>query len=145
MEHIVKRITINAEIEKVWEYLTHAEKLEQWLMPNNFEPRINKRFELECPGHKHKDKILQGEPRKDEIIQCEVLEIVPYKKLVISWFAESIGKETKVTINLEQTEDGVILTLVHSGWDKLGPDIRKEYEGGWHTFINENLKRVLGG
>ncbi|NIP37854.1 MAG: SRPBCC domain-containing protein [Candidatus Dadabacteria bacterium] len=140
MDEIIKRITINAEIEKVWVYITDSEKLAQWLMPNNFEPRINKKFELECPGHK-------DETHEDETIECEVLEIVPYKKLEISWYADSIGSDTKATINLEQSGDGVTITLIHSGWDKLDAGVknkRDEYDGGWQTFINQNLVRALG-
>lgn len=136
MDPIIKQIKVNATVEKVWGYLTDSKKLEKWLMPNDFEPKLNKKFNLKCTGHKG----------SKQIIECELLEIVEYKKLVFSWYSEEIGLNTKVTIDLIEVDDGVLITLTHSGWDKLDPKlkhIRDEYDNGWGNFIKEKLKSKL--
>lgn len=136
MDPIVKQITVNSTIEKVWSYLTDANKLEQWLMPNNFEAELNKKFSFRCIGHKG----------SEQIIECELLEVDPYKKLVFSWYTENIGINTKVTIDLKEVDDEVVITLTHSGWGKLDArlkHIRDEYNNGWEGFIKDNLKSAL--
>lgn len=133
MNPIKKEVTVNASVEKVWDFITDSEKLAKWLMPNDFELELNKKFTLTCEGH----------DCGIDIIRCEVKEIVPYKKLAYSWETDQIASETLVTINIQKQGDKTKVTLVHSGWDKLGPGakvIRDEYEGGWEGFILDKLK-----
>ena len=57
----------------VWEYLTQAELISQWLMENDFQPVV---------GH---DFRFQTKPvpslNFDGIVYCRVVEIVPLKRL----------------------------------------------------------------
>lgn len=138
MNSIIKEIVINAPIEKVWSYLTDSSKLEKWLMPNNFKPELQRKFIFEC---------VQDDCEVN-IIECVLLVIIPYEKLVFSWYASNIGATTKVSISLKETDNGIKITLIHSGWDKLLADIkpiRDDYDNGWESFIMDKLKKTLAG
>jgi uncharacterized protein YndB with AHSA1/START domain len=137
MKPIKKEIIVNASVEKVWNYLTDSKKLEEWLMPNNFEPEVNKKFTFQCEGH--------GD--WDGVVACQVKELIPYQKLVYTWYTRQIEVQTLVTIEIEEMPNGTKITLVHSGWDKLMPEmrfVRDEYDNGWEDFILYKFKTILG-
>jgi uncharacterized protein YndB with AHSA1/START domain len=98
--------------EVVWEYLTDPELLEQWLMPSDFKPVVGHKFRFMA-----KPKIKLG---FDGTVYCEVLEIVPHRKLVYSWRG-GLSKEkpmldSTVVWTLEPSGSGTILTLEHKGF-----------------------------
>ncbi len=61
--------------EKVWRALTTAELIGRWLMPNDFEPVVGKRFTFTS----------RPIGDWDGIVHCEVMEVVPQRRLVYSW------------------------------------------------------------
>lgn len=131
MKIIKKEIVIEAPAPKVWEHLTDPRKLAIWLMPNDFEPAVGKRFYLECD---HEGKM-----------SCVVKEIVPHRKLVFSFHPKSFSAETLVTITLAKEGSATRLTLVHSGWDALPPSEQgaaDNYDNGWAPLL-ENLKAQM--
>lgn len=136
MNPIKKEIIVDASIVKVWNFITDSEKLAKWLMPNDFELRLNKKFTFTCEGH----------DCGVDIIRCEIREIIPYEKLVYTWNTDQLGVETLVTIKVQKLEEKTKVILIHSGWDKLGPEvkiIRDEYDGGWEGFILDKLRSEL--
>lgn len=96
----------------VWDYLTKPELLAQWLMPNDFEPTPGRRFRLTA----------KPRPRFgfDGNIYCQVLEVVPRKRLVYSWRggpdSKRVTLDSVVTWTLTETADGTDLLLEHSGF-----------------------------
>ncbi len=102
-------------LEAVWEYLTKAELLSQWLMPNDFQL---------IPGH---DFQFRTKPLPqfdcDGIFYCKVLEIVPLKKLCYSWKAGpgdgKISLDSVVVWTLVEKDNGTELQLVHSGFKEI--------------------------
>lgn len=116
----------------VWEYLTNPELLAQWLMPNDFRPVVGHRFEF-----KANPKLKFG---FDGRIYCEVLEIIPHKKLVYTWKGgqpkENPTLDSVVVWTLTPVDKGTILTLeqkgfkgiknylpyiiMKKGWEKIG-------------------------
>lgn len=98
--------------EMVWEYLTDSELLAGWLMPNDFKPIVGHKFQF---GTKPKLKL-----GFDGRIYCEVLEVVPYKKLVYSWKGglskENPSLDSVVIWLLAPANDGTMLTLQHKGF-----------------------------
>ena len=96
----------------VWDYLTKPELLSQWLMENNFKPIVGHKFQF-----KTKPKIKFG---FDGIVYCEVLELIPFKKLSYSWKggsgAEKIKLDSIVTWTLIDKNNGTELILEHSGF-----------------------------
>jgi uncharacterized protein YndB with AHSA1/START domain len=119
--------------ETVWEYLTNTELMSQWLMPNDFEP---------IPGYDFQFKI-KPMPQFDfdGIVNCKVLEIVPFKKLSYSWKAGpgdgKINLDSIVTWTLIAKNNGTELLLDHSGM--------MENDGiysGMNTGWQQNMKKI---
>jgi uncharacterized protein YndB with AHSA1/START domain len=111
-KEIIHQFTFPQSPEEVWEYLTNAELLAQWLMPNDFKPIVGHRFQF---GTKPKYPL-----GFDGRIYCEVLEIVPYRKLVYSWKGglskENPSLDSTVTWTLTPTDNGTVLKLEHKGF-----------------------------
>src|SRR5262249_7127867 len=61
--------------EKVWRALTQADLLARWLMPNDLVPKV---------GHRCRFQYDTG-PGDEGTVHCEVLEVVPGKKLRLTW------------------------------------------------------------
>jgi uncharacterized protein YndB with AHSA1/START domain len=98
--------------EQVWEYLTRSELLAQWLMPNDFKPVVGHKFQFGT-----KPKFPLG---FDGRIYCEVLEIVPCRKLVYSWKGgmskQKPSLDSIVVWTLAPAGNGTVLTLEHKGF-----------------------------
>jgi len=131
MKIIKREIVIDAPVEKVWEHITDPEKIAGWLMPNDFEATVGKKFFLECD---HQGKM-----------GCVVKEVVRNRKLVYSFQTKNPNAATLVTITLAQEGKVTRLTLVHSGWDALPPgeqELANNYDNGWAPLL-EKLKEQI--
>lgn len=90
--------------EKVWRALTDPAALSEWLMPTDFKPIV---------GHKFQFRAFPV-PMWRGIVDCEVLELDPPSKLVISWAGhENMKSPTRVTWLLEEVAGGTQLKMVH--------------------------------
>jgi uncharacterized protein YndB with AHSA1/START domain len=92
-------------IERVWAALTDAAALSQWLMPNDFQPRLGHRFQFRT----------KPAPGFDGIVDCEVLEMNPPQRLVYSW--KGGGVDTLLTWTLTPDPAGTRLRLDHTGFE----------------------------
>jgi len=96
---------------EVWEYLTNSELMAQWLMPNNFLPKLGHDFTFNIKPIPSFDF--------DGIIYCKVLELSPYKKLAYSWKGGpgdgSTNLDSVVTWTLHEKDNGTELLVEHSG------------------------------
>lgn len=93
--------------EKVWAALTSSEAMADWLMPNNFAPRLGHQFQFRT----------KPAPGFDGIVHCEVLEIDPPKTLAFSW--RGGGIDTTVRFTLTSVESGTHLRFEQSGFKGL--------------------------
>jgi uncharacterized protein YndB with AHSA1/START domain len=115
--------------EAVWKTIVTSELIARWLMPNDFEPKVGKRFTFRTKP--------MGD--WDGVVQCEVLEVVPNKKLVYSWKggSETNGEygsrlDSLVTWTLTPAQSGTRLRLVHSGFRSPDNDFAFNVMGpGW--------------
>jgi uncharacterized protein YndB with AHSA1/START domain len=117
--------------EKLWRALTESPLLAQWLMNNNFEPVVGRKFQFRA------DPV----PNWNGIIDCEVLIVEPLKQLSYSW--GTLGLGSIVLFTLTPMENGTHLRMEHSGFR---PDQQQAYGGakyGWQRFF-DNLERVIG-
>jgi uncharacterized protein YndB with AHSA1/START domain len=111
--------------EKIWRALTQPHLIQEWLMKNDFQPVVDRHFNL----------------RGDwGAVDCKVLAIEPNKTLSYTW--DAMGLESIVTWTLTATDTGTHLRMEQSGFR---PDQQKAYQGakyGWQKFLG-NLERIL--
>ena len=118
--------------EKVWRALTESPLVTQWLMKNDFEPVVGRRFQFRS----------EPVPQWDGVIHCEVLVVEPLKRLSYSW--GTLGLESVVLFTLTAAEDGTHVRMEHSGF---GADQEAAYKGanyGWQKFLGA-METVVAG
>jgi uncharacterized protein YndB with AHSA1/START domain len=93
--------------ERVWQAITNRQVLAQWLMENDFEPRVGHKFRFQPQPH-------QG---IDEAINCEVIELDEPRSLSYTWRGGFIGKPTIVTWRLVPVDGGTQLQIEHKGFE----------------------------
>jgi uncharacterized protein YndB with AHSA1/START domain len=119
-------------IDQVWRALIDPVVLAEWLLENDFEPRVGKRFTLRCPPI----------PGWNGRIEAVVLELDPPRRMVWSWSdGFEVGEPTRVTFELRREGSGTRLTLRHEGAidDTHGARLGL----GWPEKL-EQLLRALG-
>ena len=117
--------------EKLWRAPTQPHLIEEWLMKNDFAPRVGHRFNL----------------RGDwgGVLDCEVLVVEPNRELSYTWnFAhdDAAYLQSVVTFTLTPTPTGTLLRMEQTGFR---PDQRQAFGGahaGWKQFF-EKLEQVL--
>jgi uncharacterized protein YndB with AHSA1/START domain len=127
--------------EAVWRALTTAELIGRWLMPNDFVPMAGHRFTF-------RSKPMGG---WDGVVECEVLEVEPYRKLVYSWKGGTDDNarygsrlDTLVTWTLEPVQGGTRLRLVHAGFRSPQNDFAFDaMSPGWGRVL-QGIARVTG-
>jgi uncharacterized protein YndB with AHSA1/START domain len=127
-------------VEDVWEFLTNPELLAQWLMKNDFKPVVGHQFTFLT-----KSRI---NPAFDGIIFCEVLEIVPLKRLSYSWkggpHKGKITLDSVVTWRLTPTEKGTELLLEHTGFKGVKNFLAYLIMNkGWASIIRKRITTQL--
>jgi uncharacterized protein YndB with AHSA1/START domain len=118
--------------EKLWRALTESPLLAQWLMNNDFEPVVGRKFQFRS------DPV----PNWNGVIDCEVLIVDSLKQLSYTW--GTLGHGSVVLFTLTPAESGTHLRMEHSGF---GPNQDAAYKGanyGWQKFFG-GLERVLSG
>jgi uncharacterized protein YndB with AHSA1/START domain len=124
--------------DEVWEYLTQADLIALWLMPNNFEPVQGFEFQF----------TIKPVPslNLDGIFQCKVLEIIPAQKLVYSWKGgPGNGQFTLDTIvewTLEKHGNGTKLLLKQSGFNENNLSIFASMTTGWNSNIVKMINHL---
>jgi uncharacterized protein YndB with AHSA1/START domain len=126
--------------EKVWECLINPELVSQWLMKNDFKPIVGHKFNF------HTKPI----PKMgfDGIVYCEVLEIIPLRKLVYSWKGGPkpgvTGLDTLLTWTSSPENKGTKIVLEHTGFKGWKNFIASVFmESGWKKGIPRRMGKVL--
>ncbi len=110
--------------EKVWRALTQPHLIAEWLMANDFEPVLGRKFNLRWEGNG-----MSG------VIDAEVLTLEPPRTLAYSW--SSMGVDTVVTFTLEPTTDGTHLRMEQSGFRSDRPQNYQGAKYGWSNFLGK--------
>ena len=126
-------------IERVWSYIIDGALRRQWLAAGAMEEKVGAPVTLtwrndeltdppgerpECMGAEHS-------------MTCEVIEIDPPRKLVISW-----GSTGGVTFTLSEKGDEVLLTLVHKRVED--PAVLLNVSAGWHAHVDVLEAKLRG-
>jgi uncharacterized protein YndB with AHSA1/START domain len=121
---------------KLWRALTESTLLAQWMMSNDFEPVVGRKFQFQT----------EPKPNWNGVVDCEVLIIEPLQRLSYSWGigGSESGLQWEVLWTLTPAEGGTHVRMEQSGF---GPHQKANYQGakyGWQKFFG-GLERVLGG
>jgi len=120
--------------EKLWRALTESTLLAQWMMSNDFEPVVGRRFQF------HADPV----PNWNGVVDCEVLVVEPQRRLSYSWTVGGEGSTLRWVVlwTLTPAEGGTHVRMEQSGFS---PEQRGNYHGaryGWQKFFT-GLERFL--
>ena len=110
---VIHEVRFAHPVDRVWEAIVDRSALAQWLMPNDFEPRVGHRFHLDG-----------GPPRG--LVEAEVLDLDPPRRIQWRWMIDGIP--TTVTITLRADAEGTLLRLEHT---ELPADPRPRFDSGW--------------
>jgi uncharacterized protein YndB with AHSA1/START domain len=124
--------------EKIWRALTQSALLEEWLMKNDFEPVVGRKFNFRSTPM----------PQWNGVTDCEVLAVEPNKKLSYRW--DSSGDEAKnglrtiVTWTLTPTKTGTHLRMEQSGFRAEDENFYQGANYGWQRMVGA-LEGVVAG
>jgi uncharacterized protein YndB with AHSA1/START domain len=125
-------------LDKVWRALTQAPLLEDWLMANDFQPKVGHRFTFHMPP-------MQG---WNGVTDCEVLTVVPHEELSYTWNASgeeaATGIRTVVKWTLQAQDGGVLVRMEQSGFREQDQRNFMGAKYGWERNLGE-LERVVAG
>lgn len=118
---------------RVWTALTDSRAMAEWLMRNDFEPKLGHRFQFRT----------KPAPGFDGVVHCEVTELDPPHRLAYTWKGGSI--DTIVTWTLERVADGTRVKFEQSGFRGVrGTLLRKFVLGpGWRKMLDQKLPKAL--
>ncbi|HTA27515.1 MAG TPA: SRPBCC domain-containing protein [Bacteroidia bacterium] len=126
----------NHSPQKVWEYLTKPELIEQWLMTTNFQPIVGYKFSF---SHSVKNK-----SDYEGTTHCEVLEVNPFTRLSYTWNGKTLDGirvfNSKVVWILIPKENGTELQLVHTGFSTLEDVVA--HDAGWNICLKQFEERI---
>ncbi len=120
--------------EKVWRALTQPHLIEEWLMKNDFEPVVGRRFNLRAAP----------QPGWNGVIDCEVLVVEPNETLSYTWVSGEgdLAIKSVVTLSLTPKGAGTLLRMEQTGFR---PDQQQNYQGakyGWQHFLGK-LEQIV--
>ena len=120
--------------ETIWKALTTGALIARWLMEaHGFAPVVGNRFTYKTTPA----------GAWDGTIRCEILEVVPNRRLVYSWqggHEANVGYgsklDTVVTWTLAPVRDGTRVRIVHSGFDLPRNDTAyRNMSDGWKKVV----------
>ncbi|RJX40494.1 SRPBCC domain-containing protein [Paenibacillus pinisoli] len=116
-------------IEKLWAAVTDSEKLEKWVLKNNFKPIVGYKFQFRAEPNEYWDGVIDG----------EVLAVEPPNRLSYTW---AVGDEKHTVVwTLQELEDGKVnLHLEQTGFSN--PHGLAGAKHGWSQWSGE-LEKLL--
>ena len=119
--------------EKVWRAITTSAAIADWLMDNDFQPRLGHKFMFTS----------KPQPGWDGKTYCEVIELDPPRRLAYTWLGGPI--DTVVRFTLEPVAGGTRLQLEHTGFRGVKAILVSMMMGsGWGSkILKQGLPAVL--
>jgi uncharacterized protein YndB with AHSA1/START domain len=131
---IVLEMTYTARPELVWRAITDSTLLAEWLMENDFAPVVGARCAFR----------MKPQPGFNGIVQCEVLEADPPRRLVYTWDGGGSWGCTTLTWTLEPAGKGTRLTLEHRGFQGFRPFLLSLMMGsGWKRKLSQSVAAIV--
>ena len=136
-EPIVKEVTLNAPIDKVWHAISDKNEMKHlYFEMEEFKPEVG--FEFQFYG---------GSEEKRYLHLCKITEVIAGKKLSYSWKYEGYTGESFVTFELFAEGNKTRLVLTHEGLETFpatNKDFAKEnFAEGWNTIVGTLLPQFV--
>ncbi len=136
-EPVIVKHVYNASADRVWKALTDKEEMAQWYFKvDDFKPEVG--FNFQFTG---------GSEDKQYLHLCEVMEVVPGKKLTHSWRYDGYPGNSFVTWELEEKDGKTEVTLTHIGLESFPQDLadfaRSNFAAGWDEIVNKELAKYV--
>ena len=114
-------------IGKVWNAITKAEEISTWFIKADFKAQKGYQYTFTSDGE-----------NGCTTISGEIKQADPYT-LEYTWIVAETKVETTVKWSLQETEEGTMLSLEHSGISNYGGDTAVQmftsFNGGWDNCI----------
>jgi len=119
--------------ERVWTALTDPRAMAEWLMPNDFQPRLGHHFQFRVANARG----------WSGIVDCEVTRFEPPRRLAYTWRSDKV--DTVVEWTLQPTAAGTRLQFVHSGFKGVGQTILRKFMMGlgWSRMLEQKLPGIV--
>ena len=142
-DRIEKRIALKVPVSRLWRALTDHEQFGAWFqvkLEAPFEPGKEAVGQITHPGYEH------------VTWRAVVRQMVPERLFSLSWHPYAVKPDvdysdepqTLIEFRLEPQDEGTLLTLTESGFERIPADRRDEAfrmnEGGWTKQL-ENVER----
>ncbi|ULH14051.1 SRPBCC domain-containing protein (plasmid) [Deinococcus sp. KNUC1210] len=128
---IVERVLPHSA-EKIWRALTDGSLLEQWVMPNDFQPVVGHRFTFRMEPQAHWNGVTEGEVRV----------VRPCEELSYRWDIAGQSLHTVVTWTLTPVSGGVLLRMQQSGFGEQNELNHRGASHAWPRFLSR-LEHLL--
>jgi len=135
---IVIEKVFEVPVKRLWKALTDKHELQYWFFNlQGFKAEPGNKFQF-MGGH---------DPNIQYRHLCEVLEVVPLKKLSFSWKYEGYPGESRVCFELWDQGGFTRLRLTHSGIGSFpmeNPDFAlHNFDEGWNQILGESLSNYF--
>ena len=137
---IVLERTMPYPPEKIWRALTQSSLIAEWLMENDFEPRLGARFQFHA----------KPMGNWNGLVDCEITTFEPPSRLVYTWrggsvqnFGHGTALDSIVEWTLTPVSGGTRVRMEHSGFGPQNASAYGTMSGGWPRVL-ERLERVTG-
>jgi uncharacterized protein YndB with AHSA1/START domain len=132
-EAITKQIRVDANPETAFDVFTG--RIGDWWPLEHYSV-----FGREATVAFEGDRIVERSPSGEETVWGEVLEFEVAGRVRFTWHPGQPGDEepTEVDVSFASNGDGTLVTLVHSGWDRLSEERRAgrvDYDNGWPLVL----------
>jgi uncharacterized protein YndB with AHSA1/START domain len=137
---VVRSVEIETPPAAVWHWLATQEGLRQWISSNlQIDLRVGGSYRFLGPDDA-------------TWVSGIVLELIPERSLILSWLEEGSGwrQPARLVITLAPTSTGTRVTLIHDGFENIGPDWADavmDYERGAdrHQILDRLAELVRAG
>jgi uncharacterized protein YndB with AHSA1/START domain len=128
----------DAPVHVLWKALTDKNEMKAWYFDL-------KEFKAE-PGFRF--SFTGGKEDRQYLHLCEVIDVIPNKKLSYTWKYDGYTGESKVIFELFPEGEKTRLKLTHEGLETFpaadNPDLAKEnFAQGWTGIIGNSLKEYI--
>jgi uncharacterized protein YndB with AHSA1/START domain len=145
MDRIEKEVVLRAPLARVWQAISNADEFGQWFGVRFDGPFVEGAAVtgVITPTTVDEDVARAQEPHAGKSDTWQIVAIEPQRRLAFRWhpYAVESGADdeqeptTLVEFTLAETDDGVLLRIVESGFDRIPADRRvAAFEGnseGW--------------